>query len=368
MPSWPRVERYEVRPPGARRPRPARPGSSTPCGRGRRSWWSTPRATSSRSCPARATPTRSTPLVDELVGRARGARARCTAATGPYVAAASRGRPTLRFPGKACVLPDRHPARRRLGPPPAGRAGRATARRVLRRIGTGARGLVDGAPGGGAVQRAATGCAAAAGRASRRRWATTCVVADTVNHALRGVRLADGAVTTVAGTGAAVDAGRAEQRPGDARWRCRRPWDVAWSRRRGSWWRWPASTSSGPSTRSARDDGAVRRHDQRGAASTAPAERGLVRPDLGPGRSADGDDGCGSSTPRPRRCGAVAPDGVVHTDVGTGLFDFGHVDGPAADGAAAAPARGDRAARRLGRGQPTPTTARCAASTRRPAR
>ena len=39
--------------------------------------------------------------------------------------------------------------------------------------------------------------------------------------------------------------------------------------------------------------------------------------------------GSGWSTPRPRRCG-TSTDGVVTTDVGTGLFDFGHVDGPAA--------------------------------------
>ena len=40
--------------------------------------------------------------------------------------------------------------------------------------------------------------------------------------------------------------------------------------------------------------------------------------------------------------------GVLGTAVGQGLFDFGHVDGPAESGAAPAPARGVRAAGRLG--------------------
>ena len=44
-------------------------------------------------------------------------------------------------------------------------------------------------------------------------------------------------------------------------------------------------------------------------------------------------------------------DGVLHTAVGQGLFDFGHVDGPAERGAAAAPAGRVRAAGRLGAGR-----------------
>ena len=43
-------------------------------------------------------------------------------------------------------------------------------------------------------------------------------------------------------------------------------------------------------------------------------------------------------------------DGEMHTVVGQGLFDFGHVDGPAGAGAAPASARGVRPARRLGAG------------------
>ena len=39
--------------------------------------------------------------------------------------------------------------------------------------------------------------------------------------------------------------------------------------------------------------------------------------------------GSGSSTPRRRRCAGSTADGVVGTAVGEGLFDFGHVDGPA---------------------------------------
>ena len=125
------------------------------------------------------------------------------------------------------------------------------------------------------------------------------LVADTVNHALRGVRLADGRVTTVAGTGeqymvgaadnscrrrrrarrgARVRAGdrRAGRRvggvrvvadrrvrraaprrtstssPGPRRQKLSSPWDVAWSpaARRRSSSRWPATTRCGRSTTS----------------------------------------------------------------------------------------------------------------------
>ena len=66
------------------------------------------------------------------------------------------------------------------------------------------------------------------------------LVADTVNHLLRGVRLADGHVTTVAGTGEQFMVGAPDNvLPGDEptsedygtalRIRLSSPWDVAWS-------------------------------------------------------------------------------------------------------------------------------------------
>ena len=100
------------------------------------------------------------------------------------------------------------------------------------------------------------------------------VVADTVNHALRGVTLADGRgharspATASSGCRApATDAASSS------------PWDVAWWRRTGSGSRWPASTSCGrfdPRT------GAVEvaaGTDQRGPARRpARARRGSRRP------------------------------------------------------------------------------------------
>ena len=51
------------------------------------------------------------------------------------------------------------------------------------------------------------------------------LVADSVNHALRRVRLADGAVTTVAGTGAQL---RDRVAPGATAAELSTPWDLAW--------------------------------------------------------------------------------------------------------------------------------------------
>ena len=66
-----------------------------------------------------------------------------------------------------------------------------------------------------------------------------------------------------------------------------------------------------------------RRHHQRGAARR-PARRGVVRPDLRARRRPG--TGCGSRTARPPALRYVE-DGEVHTAVGTGLFDFGFRDG-----------------------------------------
>ena len=54
------------------------------------------------------------------------------------------------------------------------------------------------------------------------------VIADTVNHALRGVRLSDGHVTTVAGTGQQWMQGDEVPYDSDPRTPLSSPWDVAW--------------------------------------------------------------------------------------------------------------------------------------------
>lgn len=108
----------------------------------------------------------------------------------PYVA--PEPAPTeLRFPGKVIALPGgtllvsdtAHHSVVEIA---------ADAETVLRRFGSGERGLADGAS--GAAQFSEPQGLALLDQ-------TTAIVADTVNHALRAIDLATGAVTTIAGTG-----------------------------------------------------------------------------------------------------------------------------------------------------------------------
>ena len=100
------VERYEVRPPGARRPRADHLAGRTPPGPGRRWCWSTRRGTSSRSTPARVTRTRSTALLAELVAEHE-AKGTLHRGDGPYVPPPVEPT-TLRFPAKAVAARRRH--------------------------------------------------------------------------------------------------------------------------------------------------------------------------------------------------------------------------------------------------------------------
>ena len=137
------VERYERPPPGARRPRPddlaaVRRARLADAGRRR------PRGLRRRpACPARATPTRWR-AARELVAEHE-AKGTLHRGDGPYVAPPPPEPSTLRFPAKAVALPDGtllvadsgHHSLVELA---------ADGETVLRRIGTGARGLVDGGP------------------------------------------------------------------------------------------------------------------------------------------------------------------------------------------------------------------------------
>jgi thiol-disulfide isomerase/thioredoxin len=142
---------------------------------------------------------------------------------------------TLRFPAKAVLLPSGN-----LLVADAGHHGltelAADGETLVRRIGTGERGLVDGAeprfsePNGLALLPEELAA----------RVGYDVLVADTVNHALRGVRLSDGHVTTVAGTGTQYLVGDPTvpaPLPGQPElWRPREaravplssPWDVTW--------------------------------------------------------------------------------------------------------------------------------------------
>jgi thiol-disulfide isomerase/thioredoxin len=151
------------------------------------------------------------------------------------------------------------------------------------------------------------------------------VVADTVNHLLRGIRLADGAVTTVAGTGrqwrSTVDDHAHDARSVDLS----SPWDLAWYGDRviiamagihQLWWFDPARRTAGMyagTTVEALRDGPV-------------AQAWLAQPS---GLSAD--PGTGRLWLADSESSALRyiEDGDLHTVVGEGLFDFGYADGPA---------------------------------------
>jgi thiol-disulfide isomerase/thioredoxin len=150
------------------------------------------------------------------------------------------------------------------------------------------------------------------------------VVADTANHLLRGLALATGVVTTVAGTGAQWRPGSAAAGPALAV-DLSTPWDLAWFDEAvvvamaGTHQLWtfdPLSSTAcvlaGTTSEGLRD----------GPASTA----WMAQPS---GLAVDADilwiADSETSALRTLR------DGVLTTAVGQGLFAFGHRDGPAAD-------------------------------------
>ncbi|ASW53014.1 NHL domain-containing thioredoxin family protein [Plantactinospora sp. KBS50] len=261
-----------------------------------------------------------TRLVDDLVAthEARGTLRR---GDGPYVPPAE---PTtaLRFPGKAVALPGgsllvSDSARHSLVELAA------DGETAVRRIGSGQRGRADGDP-------AAASFAEPQGMVLLPPHAAEIagydvVVADTVNHLLRGVRLATGEVSTVAGTGrqwrSTVDDHAHDALSIDLS----SPWDLAWYDGRvivamagihQLWWFDPVRRTTGVF-----------------AGTTVEALRDGPLPDVWlaqPSGLSTATDGsrlwiADSETSALR----YVADGVLHTAVGQGLFDFGHVDGPA---------------------------------------
>ena len=189
-----------------------------------------------------------------------------------------------------------------------------------RRIGDGGRGLVDG-PGPGARFSEPQGLLLLPGTDDSPG---DVLVADSVNHALRRVRLADGCVTTEVGTGAQL---RERVDPGASAEQLSTPWDLAWWDGRvvvamagtHQLWTWDgerATVLAGTTTEGLRDG--------------PPAEAFLAQPS----GLATGPDGAlwiadpeTSAVRELRRPHGGA--GLLTTAVGQGLFDFGHRDGPA---------------------------------------
>jgi len=248
-------------------------------------------------------------LLDELitVHEAKGTLHR---GDGPYVPPAASDT-LLRFPGKAIELPNGNllvsdSARHSLVELTA------DGESLVRRFGTGERGRADGPAAVASFSEPQGLCLLPEGTADY-----DVVVADTVNHLLRGLRLATGEVVTVAGTGrpwrSAADDGESLSSP----------WDVAWFESQvivamagihQLWWFDPAGGGTGVY-----------------AGTTVESLRDGKLPDVWmaqpSGLSAAGDRlwVADSETSALRWVEA----GELHTAVGQGLFDFGHVDGPA---------------------------------------
>jgi sugar lactone lactonase YvrE len=166
------------------------------------------------------------------------------------------------------------------------------------------------------------------------------LVADTVNHALRGLRLADGSATTVAGTGeqlrerVSVEDG---QRTAVTQ-ELSSPWDVAWFddgvlvAMAGSHQLWRFDPVAGTVA-------VVAGTSAEGIRDGAGHHAWFAQPS-GLAVSADGATAwvADSETSALRHVRLASDEPALEgaryevlTDVGTGLFDFGHVDGAAAD-------------------------------------
>ncbi|MDX6301033.1 MAG: hypothetical protein QOF53_2247 [Nocardioidaceae bacterium] len=185
---------------------------------------------------------------------------------------------------------------------------------VVRRIGSGSRGLLDGGPAEARFNEPNGLCRLPDDVAAEVGYDV--VVADTVNHALRGVRLEDGLVTTLAGNGR-------QHVQQDGTETLSSPWDVAWWQDRvwvamaGIHQLWTFDPRTGVSEVAAGTG-------NEGLLDGTPHEAWLAQTS---GLLPDGErlwlaDSETSSLRYVDRFG-------MHTAVGTGLFDFGWRDGPA---------------------------------------
>ncbi|MGW7816797.1 NHL domain-containing thioredoxin family protein [Streptomyces puniciscabiei] len=250
-------------------------------------------------------------LVQELEAE-HGAKGTLRRGDGPYVPPEPEPT-TLRFPGKALLLPTGHflvsdTTRHQLVELAE------DAETVVRRIGTGTRGFTDGGPEEASFSEPQGLALLADG---------SVVVADTVNHALRHLDPGTGDVTTLAGTGRQWWQGSATSGPA-REVDLSSPWDVAvfggkvWIAMAGVHQLWTYDPAAGTV-----------------AVAAGTTNEGLVD---GPGAEAWFAQPSGLAATAERLWLAdsetsalrwVDLDGHVHTAVGTGLFDFGHRDGAA---------------------------------------
>lgn len=305
-------------------------------------------------------------LVGELIAEHE-AKGTLHRGDGPYVPPAVEPS-TLRFPAKAVPLPGGnllvadagHHSLAELAP---------DAETLVRRIGSGERGLADGTADEARFAEP-NGLCLVPGEL-RPRLGYDVLVADTANHVLRGVRLADGHVTTVAGTGeqfmvggpdnvepwpaadgiADPDDGVADPDSGPAGgsavrgdrpgWeprsqypprmvRLSSPWDVAWSQDLAAFvvamagnhsiWAFDEEQGSLAHLAGTMNEGLV---DGGADGAWFAQPSGLA---VGPDRRIWLAD---SETSALRWLATGRTGLTVHTAVGHGLFDFGHRDGTA---------------------------------------
>jgi thiol-disulfide isomerase/thioredoxin len=260
-----------------------------------------------------------TRLVEDLIDT-HAANGTLRRGQGPYVAPDEADTP-LRFPAKAVLAPSgclfvtdsaRHSVVE-LDPSSAN---------IIRRIGSGRRGRTDGTAEKAEFNEPAGLCLLPAEVAEVVGYQL--VVADTVNHLLRGVDLKSGTVTTVAGSGDQWR--RAPDTQQCLEVDLSSPWDIAWYDGRvviamagihQLWWFDPIGHRAGVyagTTVEALRDGELDQvfMAQPSGLSTSPDATTLWIAD--------------AETSALR----YVRDGRMGTAVGQGLFDFGHMDGPAA--------------------------------------
>ncbi|MEH6374365.1 NHL domain-containing thioredoxin family protein [Streptomyces sp. KLMMK] len=250
-------------------------------------------------------------LVEELEAE-HAAKGTLRRGDGPYVAPEPVAT-DLRFPGKAVVLPDggflvsdstRHQLVELA----------ADGETVVRRIGSGERGF------GADAFSEPQGLALLPG-------GETVVVADTVNHALRTYDLRTGAVGTIAGTGRQWMQGQPTSGPA-REVSLSSPWDVAWFADR-LWiamagvhqlWTYDPQTGTVEVAAGTTNEGLV----------DGPAREAWFAQPSGLAAAGDRLWVADSETSALRYVERDGDGFAVRTAVGTGLFDFGHRDGDAA--------------------------------------
>ncbi|MFF9866459.1 NHL domain-containing thioredoxin family protein [Streptomyces sp. NPDC013953] len=193
---------------------------------------------------------------------------------------------------------------------------------VVRRYGSGERGLADGKADKARFNEP-QGLALLPGDAPGGGGSARVVVADTVNHALRALDLSTGEVSTLAGTGTQWWQGSPTSGPA-REVALSSPWDVAWWQ--GEVWIAMAGVHQLWAYDPERDTVRVAAGTTNEGLVDGPADDAWFAQPSGLAAAGDRLWIADSETSAVRW---IDTGGAVHTAVGTGLFDFGHRDGEA---------------------------------------